>query len=141
MSNTYTVTKQNALTMLQTIYARVTKALDAGSVVIELKREKRSVDQNSLLWAVLTDIADQVIWHGEKLSPTDWKHILSAAWKGQRVLPGIDGSLVVFGQSTSKLNKADFSELIEVIYAFGSEQGVKWSASSADVFEGYRNAT
>jgi hypothetical protein len=135
-----TVTKDNILTMTQTIWKFLSDAVTRGDVIVTFSREKRTGDQNKLLWGVLTDVSQQVEWHGQKLTPEEWKHILSAAWKGQKVLPGIDGSLVVFGQSTSKLTKADFSDLIEVIYAFGSEQGVKWKDDSVAIFETYRQA-
>ena len=137
---TFIITKGNVLTMMQTVWAFVSDAVTRGDVTATFTRGKRSNDQNRLLWAVLTDISNQVVWHGQTLTPEDWKNILSAAWKGQKVLPGIDGSLVVFGQSTSKLNKSDFSDLIEVIYAFGAEQGVRWTDESLVVFEKYREA-
>jgi len=137
---TFIITKGNVLTMMQTVWAFVSDAVTRGDVTATFTRGKRSNDQNRLLWAVLTDISNQVVWHGQTLTPEDWKNILSAAWKGQKVLPGIDGSLVVFGQSTSKLNKSDFSDLIEVIYAFGAEQGVRWTDESLAVFEKYREA-
>jgi len=137
---TFIITKVNVLTMMQTVWAFVSDAVTRGDVTVTFTRGKRSNDQNRLIWAVLTDISNQVVWHDQKLTPEDWKNILSAAWKGQKVLPGIDGSLVVFGQSTSKLNKSDFSDLIEVIYAFGADQGVRWTDESMAVFEKYREA-
>ena len=36
---------------------------------VELKAAKRSLDQNSKMWACLTDIAQQIVWHGQKLTP------------------------------------------------------------------------
>ena len=137
---THIVTKTNILTMMQTFWAFLSDAVKRGDVTVTFSRGKRTNDQNRLLWAVLTDVSNHVIWHEQKLTPDEWKQILSAAWKGQKVLPGVDGSLVVFGQSTSKLNKADFSDLIEVIYAFGAEQGVRWTDESMAVFEKYREA-
>lgn len=137
---TFVVNKVNILTMTQTLWSFLADAVTRGDVTVTLSRGKRTNDQNRLLWAVLTDISRQVIWHEQSLSPDDWKAILSAAWKGQKVLLGIDGSLVVFGQSTSKLNKSEFSDLIEVIYAFGAEQGVGWTDESLAVFEKYREA-
>ncbi|MBL0487394.1 recombination protein NinB, partial [Aeromonas caviae] len=37
-------------------------------LVIEIKEMTRSLAQNSMLWACLTDIAEQVVWHGRKLA-------------------------------------------------------------------------
>lgn len=96
-------------------------------MIVEIKPATRTVLQNSRLWAMLTDISRQVEWYGLKLSPEDWKHIFSAGLKKQRAVPGLDGGFVVLGQSTSKMTKAEMSELQELISAFGDEQGVKWS--------------
>jgi hypothetical protein len=101
-------------------------------------REKRSGDQNALLWAVLTDVAQQVEWYGKRLEKEDWKEVFSAAWKQQDVMPGINGGFVVMGVRTSKMTKPEFAELIEIIYAFGTEQNVKWSEPALQVYEQYR---
>jgi hypothetical protein len=94
---------------------------------VEIKPARRSLEQNSHLWAVMSDISEQVDWYGQKLSPEDWKHILTAGLKReQRMAPGINGGFVVLGQSTSSMSKAEFSELLELAYAFGVEKGVKF---------------
>lgn len=98
--------------------------------VVEIKPPTRNLEQNSLLWALLTDVSRQVVWHGRRLSPESWKCVFSAAWKKQDVVPGIDGGFVVLGQSTSSLSKREFSELVELIYAFGAEHGVEWSGQA-----------
>lgn len=86
--------------------------------------ERRSVEQNSLLWALLTDISRQVEWHGQRLAPEDWKDIFTAAQRQQRVVPGIDGGLVALGARTSRMTKPQLSELVELIYQFGADRGV-----------------
>ena len=45
--------------------------------VVEIKAKTRSIEQNSLLWALLTDVSKQVEWYGRKLSPENWKNIFS----------------------------------------------------------------
>jgi hypothetical protein len=89
--------------------------------------DKRTKDQNKKLWAMLKDLSDQVDWYGEKLSDDDWKHMMTAGLKKQRAVPGIDGGFVVLGAKTSKMTKAEFSELVELLYAFGAGRGVKWT--------------
>lgn len=96
-------------------------------MVLTLAPEKRSDEQNRRMWAMLSDIAAQVIWYGEKLSAEDWKHILSASLKKQRAVPGIDGGFVVLGLSTSKMTKSEMSELMELMEAFGAERGVNFT--------------
>jgi hypothetical protein len=90
------------------------------------KESKRSTDQNSKLWASLTDVATQVLWHGVRLTPDDWKLLfMSALSKEIRAVPSLDGkSFVNLGRSSSNLTKAEFSNLLELIMAFGAEHGV-----------------
>lgn len=94
---------------------------------VEFKAPRRSIDQNALLWSLLTDIASQVVWYGQKLSAEDWKDVLTASLRKARVVPGIDpGTYVPLGMRTSDMSKSEFSDLIELIHAFGAQQGVKF---------------
>jgi hypothetical protein len=96
--------------------------------VVEIKEKTRSLEQNSLLWALLTDVSRQVDWYGRRLSPENWKNVFSAALKKQDVVPNIDGDgFVVLGQSTSKMGKREFGDLVEIIQSFGAQRGVVWS--------------
>jgi hypothetical protein len=115
--------------LTHTIWPLAKAHLMAGRrMTIEVKPETRSLAQNALLWATLNDISKQVVWHGRKLSPTAWKHIFSAALTKQDVVPGIDGGFVVLGKETSKMTRAEMSELQELMQAFGAQQGVRFSA-------------
>ena len=90
--------------------------------------DKRTDDQNRKLHAMCGDLAEQVQWAGEKLDTEDWKRLLVASIHGQKVILGIDGQgFVVLNKRTSKMNKADVGEVIEALYAFGAERGVRWS--------------
>ena len=93
-------------------------------LIVEIRDPTRSLEQNALLWAFLTDISEQVVWYGKKLAPEDWKHVFTAALKKTQVVPGLDGGFVVLGQSTSKMTKKEFSDLIELMNAFAAERGV-----------------
>lgn len=93
-------------------------------LVLEVKPETRSSEQNRRLWAMLTDVSSQVDWYGQKLSPEDWKHIFTASLKKTRAVPGIDGGIVVLGQSTSRMTKAEMCDLQTLIEAFAAERGV-----------------
>lgn len=108
----------------------VNKAPPGTSVTF--KRNKRSVDQNAKMWAMLTEVAEQVTWYGQKLSAEDYKDMLTASLRKARVVPGIDpGSFVVLGLHTSDMTKDEMSNLIELISAFGAEHGVVFSDSPA----------
>lgn len=114
--------------------ALIRQGLRAGPVRLSLGRPRRTVDQNRLLWAVLTDVSRQVEWHGQRLTKENWKDVFTAALKRQQVVPGLDGGFVVLGTSTSRMSKQEFSELIELIYAFGAEHGVEWSEPAQRTF-------
>lgn len=93
---------------------------------VTFKESKRTTDQNSKLWAGLTDIATQLDWHGQKLTPDDWKIMfLDSLNREMRPVPRIDGrGFVNLGRSSSNLSKAEFGDLLELIAAFGAEHGV-----------------
>lgn len=93
-------------------------------MVLEVRPEKRSDAQNRLLWARLGEIARQVDWYGQKLTPEDWKHVFTAALKKERVVPGLNGGFVVLGQSTSRMTKAEMTDLQTIIEAFAADKGV-----------------
>lgn len=101
------------------------------SVRIEVTEAKptRTIEQNSRLWALLSDVARQVKWPVDgklqHLSPEDWKDIFTAAHtKGQRVAQGIEGGFVMLGARTSRMRVGDMIDLQTLIEAFGAEHGV-----------------
>ena len=93
-------------------------------LVLEVRKETRTSAQNRRLWAMLTEVSEQVDWYGQKLSAEDWKHVFTASLRKQRAVPGIDGGIVVLGQSTSKMTKAEMAELQDLIEAFAAERGI-----------------
>lgn len=93
-----------------------------------VKEATRSLEQNARMWAMLTDVSNQVDWYGQTLTPEEWKCVLTAAMKKQKVVPGIDGGFVVVGARTSKMGVREMGELMELIEAFGAQQGVRFSA-------------
>lgn len=97
--------------------------------IVTVAEPTRSTDQNARLWASLAEVANQVEWYGNKLTSEEWKTVFSAALKKEKVVPGINGGFVVCGQSTSKMGKREFSELLELMYSFGAERGVVFSDS------------
>ncbi len=102
--------------------------------LIVIRDEKRPDVCNRKMWAMLRDVSQQVEWYGRKLTDEDWKHIFSAAVQKQDAVPGIDGGFVVLGVSTRKQSQKWFSDLFEVMHAFGAEHGVRWTAQ--DHWEG-----
>lgn len=95
----------------------------------------RTLEQNNLLWPLLTDISKQVVWFGENHEPGTWKDIVTGSFMKGRYIPGIEGGFVVTGLSTSKMPRKVFAELITYIYAFGIDKGVVWSEKSKETIE------
>lgn len=116
--------------IMVSVWDCVKEAIKGGALEILVRRPKRSDEQNRKMWAMLNDVASQVNWYGQDLTPEDWKHVFTASLTKQRAVPGIDGGFVVLGVSTRDKSKEWISELIEVIYAFGAEKGVVWSDPS-----------
>ena len=95
---------------------------------ITFQAAQRSVPQSDKMWAMLTEVAAQHQWHGVKLSPEDYKFIFLDALKRElRVVPNLDGNgFVNLGRSSSDLSKAEMSDLIELIHAFGAQHNIKF---------------
>lgn len=100
--------------------------------------ERRTSLQNRKLWAMLSDIARQVLWpvwnpergeyQEEWLDETDWKHILSADLRRQeRKAAGISGGFVILGQRTSEFSRSEFADLLTIVQKFGDEKRVRWT--------------
>lgn len=90
----------------------------------------RNLEQNALLWVLLSAFAAQLMWpvNGQmvKLSAEEWKDILSAAYRreGQRVAAGLDGGMVMLGMRTSQMGRREFAEFIDFIGSVAVDRGV-----------------
>ena len=97
---------------------------------------QRSLEQNDKFHALLQDIADQKDWAGQKLDVETWKRLMVAAWerasgRSVRIFPSLDGAGVdMVYQRTSRMNKAELSELIEYATAWAVENDVQLRAEA-----------
>lgn len=97
---------------------------------VEFKGPKRTLPQNDRMWAMLTELATQLRWHGQKLTADDWKLMMLDALRREssqqlRIVPNTDGTgFVNLSTSSSDLDKQEMTDLIELIFAFGSKHGV-----------------
>lgn len=108
------------------------RAIDAvraapDGMVVEIRWPTRTLPQNSRMWGMLTDLSNQLRWCDRDLSKKDWKCLLTADLKRHDTVPGISGGFVVLGAYTSQMTVRDMSDLIELMFAFGAENGVEWS--------------
>jgi hypothetical protein len=106
---------------------RLIETAPAESVVV-IAKPKRTLDQNSRLHAMITDVARQVEWSGSKRTVEAWKDIFTAALRsanhGLDVVPGLNGGFVLLGMHTSGMSVAEAGELMTLIEAWGAENGV-----------------
>ena len=93
---------------------------------VEFKAPRRSTEQNSMMWGLLTEIATQKTHCGRKYTPDQWKVIfLHAMGREVQFIPTLDKSTFIpWGCSSSDLSKKEMTDLIEFILAWGSENGV-----------------
>jgi len=96
---------------------------------ITFQEAKRTTDQNARMWAMLTEVARQVKWHGQRLSADDWKLVFLSALKQElRIVPNLDGTgFVQLGRSSSDLSVAEMGDLMDLIAAFGAREGVTFA--------------
>ena len=95
-------------------------------MVLELRKQTRSLKENAMLHAMLTYISKNMDWAGAKRDVDTWKRLMVAAWCRARreqieILPAIDGHGVdIVFRKTSKLNRAECAEWIEFIFAWAA---------------------
>jgi hypothetical protein len=95
------------------------------NAVVEVREAKRTNDQNALMWSLISQIA-RAKPQGRVLSPDAWKALFMASAGFQCTFePSLDGKGVVpLGFKSSRLNKAEFSDIIESIYSFAAGHGI-----------------
>lgn len=116
--------------------------LSKWELILRPARSKRTLDQNAKLWAMLTDIAEQVPWSVDGrmqfIEPEEWKDILTAALKQElRVAAGINGGVVLLGRRTRNMTIKEMSDLIELMNVFGAERGVRFKCPADRVPDFY----
>jgi hypothetical protein len=124
---TYTATLHNpqqAHVLYSSLWPRIKAQLQAGKrLELSVKQEKRSVPQNRRYWGkgVLAQVAEQAAPNG-KLYPAEvWHEQFKRMFIGVVELPNGD----VIGASSTKLDKAEFSEFCTQVEAYAaSELGV-----------------
>jgi hypothetical protein len=97
-------------------------------------------EQEEKYHAQIRDIARQCEFMGQRWSEEEWKRLLIDAFarvkaeegeplKGWgRVVPSLDGAGVVqLGVQSRGFTKPIASEFVEHLYAYGAENGVKWT--------------
>lgn len=95
--------------------------------VVRIAPQSRTLDQNALLWALLSDVARSKPM-GRCHTAEVWKELFChACGHAVQFEVGLNGQPFPTGFRTSKMKKAQMADLITFILAWGDEQGVRWS--------------
>jgi hypothetical protein len=102
-----------------------------GTRITFKRHDKRNNDQNSLLWAILSNISEQKP-NGLDYPTAIWKCLFMQAW-GREIeyYKSLDGDEIVPIFRSSELTKAECAELIEFIYAWCAKNGVRFKQEEA----------
>lgn len=93
---------------------------------VSIAKQVRTLPQNSRMWAMLTEVA-LAEPEGRKHTPEVWKMLFMHSLGHQaRFEIGLNGEPFPTGFRSSRLTKEQMSDLIEVIYEYGSRHGVRF---------------
>lgn len=95
--------------------------------VVTIREAKRTSDQNDKMWAMLSDVS-RAKPEGRTHTPETWKALVMHACGHETQFEiGLNGQPFPVGFRSSRLTKAQMSDLIEWLYAYGAEHGVVWT--------------
>ena len=122
MSDGQTIILRNDYTRVQA--HRLIEQAPQGAV-LNIRAARRTVDQNALMWALLSEIS-RAKPEGRTLTPDVWKSLfLHALDHSQRFEMALDGKgMVPVGFRSSRLSKEQFSALIDTIHEYAARHGI-----------------
>ena len=99
------------------------------SVVVEVREKNRTLEQNAKLHAMLSDIAQQATYQGDRMDIDGWKNLFVsghtiATKEPYKLVMGLEGELVNVRERTSKMGVRRLASLIEYVGAWAAENGV-----------------
>lgn len=103
---------------------RLVDVAPVGSVM-KIAAPRRTTEQNDKMWAMLTEISAAKP-EGRELTPDVWKALfMHSLDHAQRFEMALDGKgMVPVGFRSSRLTKAQMSDLIEVMNEYAARHGV-----------------
>lgn len=109
--------------------ATAKRLIDAAppGAVCNIREGKRTTDQNSKFWAMLSDVS-RAKPEGRCHTPDVWKALfMSACGHAVQFEVGLEGQPFPIGFRSSRLTVAQMADLITFIDQWGTERGVVWS--------------
>ena len=105
---------------------------DKKPLVVKIQPITRSLEQNSKLHALLSDISKQCEFNGKKRDIDTWKMIMVSAHKiatgGQaEIVIGLEGEVINLRESTAQMSVKRLASLIEYITSWGVQNGVRFN--------------
>lgn len=124
------ITRQNKRDVMTLAWEVVGKLLEAHeSICIEVREKHRTLEQNAKLHAMLSEIARQKEFGGQKRTIEQWKMIFIS---GHRIATGgtaemavgLEGEVINLRESTAQMGVQRLASLISYIDAWAAENGV-----------------
>ncbi len=103
-------------TIINNCVAQIRNSL---GMTVTIKKEKRSLDQNALMWMLLQVLSD---YTGDTTDDLHERLKVSFLGVERRTVKGID---LVVPKSTASLNTKEFTEYIDKIYLLGETLNIK----------------
>ena len=95
--------------------------------VLTIKESTRTLDQNARLWAMISDVS-RAKPEGRMHTPEVWKCLfMHACGHAVQFEQGLDNKPFPVGFRSSRLTKAEMSDLMEFVTEYGSRHGVVWT--------------
>ena len=108
------------------VVGQAKKLLAEGPVHVKVQNleEKRRGAQNRRYWALMHQIAEQLMVNGQQMDPESWHEWAKRRFIGVREIVLPDGEIVALGQSSADLSARAFGDYMECLEAWAIEQGV-----------------
>ena len=95
--------------------------------IVKISEPRRSLDANSKMWAMLSDIS-RAKPDGRKHPPETWKSLfMHSLGYETRFEMGLNGEPFPVGFRSSRLTVRQMADLITFIAEYGDRHGVQWS--------------
>lgn len=102
---------------------------DKKPLVVKIQPMTRSLEQNSKLHALLSDISKQCEFNGQKQDIDTWKMIMVSAHKiatggKAEMVIGLEGEVINLRESTAQMSVQRLASLIEYVQSWAVENDV-----------------
>lgn len=96
--------------------------------IVNVREATRTNEQNDKMWAMLSDVS-RAKPEGRVKPAHKWKAVfMDACGHKPEYDENLEGDgFICLGFKSSRLTKAEFSDLIECIYEYGARHGIEWS--------------